>query len=158
MLVRRDICHSGERRSIESVFSKIKRKSRKALIAPNRQHCDWSASSWCKIFTREKYASAQPKPSRRRARSKLGECKRRLHTKAGEASRRYREAYNRARLEATTGTPEYCRTWMLNATIFRFGSSLYYFSSPAFCWCWYVERRWNERFFFLFDRLSLAST
>lgn len=86
----------------------------------------------CKVFPREMckcIAEAESESGTKRG--ELGECKRRLHTKASVASRRYREAYNRACWEATTGTPEDCRTWMFNATIFRFGSSSYYFSSPA---------------------------
>lgn len=131
MLVGREICHSGtktsiERRSLKIIGRAAFRRDREGFVA-SRQHCDWSASSGAVKYLPEKCASAQPKPNR----SELGECKRRLHTKASAASRRYREAYNQARREATTGTPEDCRTWMLNATIFRFGSSSYYFSSPA---------------------------
>lgn len=94
-----------------------------------RQHCDWSASSGAVKYLPEECASAQPKPKRSRARSEASSAS----ANEGYTQRHscYREAYNRERQEATTGAPVDCSTWMLNATIFRFGSSSYYFSSPA---------------------------
>lgn len=133
MLVERENLSLGWETSIERWSLAAACRSCGAKFAANRKHCDWSASSGAAKYLPEKCASAQPKPNRSRARSEASSASANegCTQKQSAASRRYREAYNREHREATTGAPVDCSTWMLNATIFRFGSSSYYFSSPA---------------------------